>query len=261
MRTAYAFPNDWQLARRRLELLEACYDGATFRRAEALGVARGWQCLDAGAGGGSFARWLAARVGPSGAVVAADIDVRLLEDIDGVDVRRMDLTTEELPQGAFDFVHSRLLLIHLPSREQVLRRLVAALRPGGLLMVEEDDVHPVLATASGDYREAWRAFLDVTRAAGVDAEWARELPQRLDRLGLADVDAEIDSPVFRGGSDAAEFWSLTWLQVRDDAGGVQAQALDRGRVALDDQARWFLGPARVIAWGRRRLTDDPAAAG
>jgi SAM-dependent methyltransferase len=256
MQTAYAFPNAWQLARRRLELLEACYDDATFRRAEALGVKRGWQCLDAGAGRGSFARWLAARVGPSGAVVAADIDVRLLEDIDapGVEVRRMDLATEEPPRAAFDFVHTRLLLIHLPSREEVLRRLAAALRPGGLLMVEEDDVHPVLATAGGDYRDGWRAFLALTGAAGVDAEWARDLPGRLDALGLIDVDAEIDSPIFRGGSDAAEFWSLTWLQMSDDAGSDQAQAIERGRAALDDPAQWFLGPARVIAWGRRSRT-------
>jgi SAM-dependent methyltransferase len=251
--TAYAFPNAWELARRRLELLEACYDGATFRRAEALGVTRGWHCLDAGAGGGSFARWLAERVGPSGSVVAADIDVRLLEEIGapGVEVRQMDLTREELPRAAFDFVHTRLLLIHLPSRDEVIRQLAAALRPGGVLMVEEDDVYPLLATAGGDYLEAWRAFLRLTRAVGVDAEWARALPERFDALGLVDVDAEIDGQVFRGRSETAEFWSLTWLQVRDQAGGVHAQALDRGRAALDNPVPWFLGPARVIVWGRR----------
>jgi 2-polyprenyl-3-methyl-5-hydroxy-6-metoxy-1,4-benzoquinol methylase len=80
--TGYAFPNTWQLARRRLALLEATYDPASFRRAEALGVAQGWRCLDAGAGHGSFARWLAARVGDGGTVVAADLEVRLLEHVD-----------------------------------------------------------------------------------------------------------------------------------------------------------------------------------
>jgi hypothetical protein len=52
-----AFPNAWEFARRRLELLEACHDPGSFRRAAALGVGPGWRCLDAGAGGGSFARW------------------------------------------------------------------------------------------------------------------------------------------------------------------------------------------------------------
>jgi hypothetical protein len=27
--------------------------------------------------------------------------------------------------------------------------------------------------------------------------------------------------------------------------------IDRGRALLDDQSRWFHGPAKVIAWGRR----------
>jgi SAM-dependent methyltransferase len=220
----------------------------SFRRAEALGVGRGWRCLDAGAGRGSFARWLASRVGPTGSVVAADIDVRLLLEADppGVEIRRMDLTTDTLPPDAFDFVHTRLLLIHLPSRDEVLRRLAASLRPGGVLMVEEDDVHPIRAAEPREYREAWQAFLETTRAAGVDPEWARGLPGKLTADGLTDVGAEIDGQVFRGGSAAAEFWRLTWLQVADGN-----PAVDRGRELLEDPARWFLGPAKVIAWGRR----------
>ena len=71
----YPLPNDWRLARERLALLEACHDPATFRRSQALGVRPGWSCLDASAGHGSVARWLAQRVGPGGRVVAADLDV------------------------------------------------------------------------------------------------------------------------------------------------------------------------------------------
>lgn len=52
----YVLPNSWEHASERLELLEACYDAASFRRAGALGVRSGWRCLDAGAGHGSFAR-------------------------------------------------------------------------------------------------------------------------------------------------------------------------------------------------------------
>src|SRR5918998_6841824 len=88
----YPLPNDWQLARRRLELLEACHDPATFRRAEALGVSAGWRCLEAGAGHGSVARWLAERVGDTGSVLAADLDVSLLDEIElpGLEVHAMD---------------------------------------------------------------------------------------------------------------------------------------------------------------------------
>jgi SAM-dependent methyltransferase len=249
----YAFPNAWELAQRRLELLEACHDPSSFRRAERLGVGgSGWRCLDVGAGHGSFARWLAGRVGEGGSVVAADLDVRLLERIEmpRLEVRRMDVVRDPLEQGAFDFVHTRLLLIHLPSRFEVLARLAAALRPGGVLMIEEDDVYPVWGTATGAYREGWKAFLAATGAAGVDAEWARTLPERLEALGLAGVDGEVHAQFFRGGSEPAQFWSLTWLQLRDR---MPAEVVERGLDALEDETRWYHGPAKVIAWGRRPI--------
>ena len=169
-------------------------------------------------------------------------------------MRSLDLATAELPRAAFDLVHTRLLLLHLPDRDAVLRKLAAAVRPGGVLLIEEDDVHPVLATATGAYREAWDAVLELTGAAGLDGEWARGLPEQLGQLGLADVGAELDTQLFPGGSVIAQFWSLTWLQARDGivARGIPGEVIDRGRAALEDATRWFHGPAKVMAWGRRR---------
>jgi SAM-dependent methyltransferase len=251
----YALPNDWELADRRLELLEASHDQTSIRRAELLGVGRGWHCLDAGAGGGSFSRWLAGRVGGEGRVVAADQDIAVLERraIPGVEVRRMDLVADELPHAAFDFVHTRLVLLHVPERERVLPKLVSALRPGGVLMLEEDDVFSIPATSDRAYRDGWKAFLATMEGAGVDGRWARRLPERLDELGLAEVGAEVDTQLFRGGSDPARFWSLTWLQVRERiiASGTPERVVDEGRAALEDPRLWFYGPAKVIAWGRR----------
>jgi SAM-dependent methyltransferase len=251
----YVVPNTWEHAARRLELLEACYDAASIQRASALGVCEGWRCLDAGAGPGSFARWLGSRVGAAGSVVAADVDTRLLQDITApnIGVRQVDLVSDQLPRGEFDFVHTRLVLMHIPAREQVLGRLCAALRPGGIVMIEEQDGFPVLANATGAYREAWLAFIRVCRAGGVDPDWTRDLPLRLHRHGLADVGAELDVPLFRGGSAHARFWSLTWQQVRGRlaAIGEPAPVIDRGRAELDDEQRWFHGPAMVTAWGRR----------
>jgi SAM-dependent methyltransferase len=138
---SYLAPNSWEHAARRLELLEACYDEASCARASALGVDEGWPCLEAGAGHGSFARWLGARAGAAGRVVAAALDTRLLGDTaaGNIEVRQLDLTSGELPRGEFDFVHTRLVLMHIPARGQVLGRLCAALRPGGTLMVEEQE--------------------------------------------------------------------------------------------------------------------------
>ena len=106
-----------------------------------LGTA-GAACLEIGAGGGSIAIWLADLVGPSGRVVATDIDVRSLEAIDrspSLEVRRHDVVQDPLEVGQFDLVHARLVLEHLPERDAVLTKLVRALRPGGWIVIEDVD--------------------------------------------------------------------------------------------------------------------------
>jgi 2-polyprenyl-3-methyl-5-hydroxy-6-metoxy-1,4-benzoquinol methylase len=125
------------LVRAQLGVLWRCEGDEVFRAigpaVPSLGLTSGWQCLELGAGAGSIACWLAARVGPSGQVVATDIDPRFLQDLKlpNLEVRRHDIRTDALEREAYDLVHCRNLLVHLPDPEQMARRMVAALRPGG----------------------------------------------------------------------------------------------------------------------------------
>ena len=251
----YAFDNAWQHARHRLALLEQCLDPATFRRLESVGVTRGWTCLEAGAGGGSVAHWLCDKVGPAGRVVATDLDTRFLDQLHerNLEVRTLDLTTGNLPQDTFDLVHTRMVLMHIPSRLEVLEKLVAALKPGGWLLVEEQDVYPVLATASGPYSRVWSAFMQSMAARGVARDWARNLPQVMAGTGLRDIEADATVTMFPGASPMAQFWSLTWTQVREqlDAALGASATLDEALTMLGDAKNWFTGPALIAAWGRR----------
>jgi SAM-dependent methyltransferase len=250
----YLFANAWERARRRLDLLEQYYDPTSFRWASAL-VRDGWRCLDAGAGGGSFARWLGEQVGATGTVVAADIDVQQLHGIaaSNVEVREMNLVTDELPQGEFDFVHTRHVLVHIAERDAVLGRLCAALRPGGVLMLEEGDVSSVTA-ATGAYGNAWRTFVRAAEAGGGRyTGFAFDLPARLGALGLVDVDAELDAQIFRGGSASAEFWILSLEQALPAVAAIGGpdDLIARGQAELSDARHWFHGPTTVGTWGRR----------
>ena len=58
--------------------LEVTFDPSTIRYLTGVGVAEGWACWEIGAGGGSIARWLAEQVGPTGSVLATDIDPRFI---------------------------------------------------------------------------------------------------------------------------------------------------------------------------------------
>src|SRR5262249_38942010 len=115
IKQSYLLDNAWQHARKRLMLLEAWLDPGTISHLRAVGVGPGWRCLTVGSGGGSITAWLCQQVGPSGRVVATDIDTRFLEALDypNLEVRRHDIVTDELEVGAFDLVQVRAVRIHL----------------------------------------------------------------------------------------------------------------------------------------------------
>lgn len=60
-----------EVERERLQEQEHEIDQVTIRHLEAIGVSKGWNCLEVGAGAGSIAQWLSSRVGSSGHVVAS----------------------------------------------------------------------------------------------------------------------------------------------------------------------------------------------
>src|SRR4051812_40080348 len=124
----YALDPAWHAERDRLDSLTSLYDPRTLRLCEQLGLAPGWHCLDAGAGTGSLAAALAERVGPAGRVTALDSDTRFLAPLasERLTVVEADLAGGDLPSGAFDLVHARLVLEHLPERDRVLAALAAA---------------------------------------------------------------------------------------------------------------------------------------
>lgn len=87
-------------------------------------------------------RALAVRAcGREGARRRREIDPRFLSDLrqPNVEVRRCDFTRDDVEPASYDLVHSRLLLMHLSDPAEVLRRMAAALRPGGWLVAEEPD--------------------------------------------------------------------------------------------------------------------------
>jgi SAM-dependent methyltransferase len=42
-----------------------------------------------------------------------------------------DIVQYTSPEAAFDLVHARLVLMHLPEREKALHRMLTVLKPGG----------------------------------------------------------------------------------------------------------------------------------
>ncbi|MDE3724149.1 methyltransferase domain-containing protein [Nocardiopsis sp. N85] len=190
----YVFDNHNENAHDQHRFLAAAYDPLTTRRLAETGVGPGWRCLEVGAGGGGVAHWLARRVAPGGGVIATDVKPDHIAPAEGLEVWRHDVTRDPLPEAAFDLVHSRLVLLHLPERVEVLDRLVRALKPGGVLQLDEFDITygPSLLMPDPEARELYEEFLaakiGLMTRAGADPAWGRNAGEAMRRAGLVDVD-------------------------------------------------------------------------
>jgi ubiquinone/menaquinone biosynthesis C-methylase UbiE len=264
--SGYIFDNAAeQPTTQRFASLEALYDPRTIRFLEMTGVGPGWQCLEVGGGSGSIATWLADRVGDTGHLLVTDIDPRFLATLSemgrpNVEVRRHDVGTDPLPERAFDLIHARLVLVHVPTAPKALARLAAALRPGGWLVVEDfdpafiDRTFPTDDPAGSTGRAAFGAVEKLIMARGAGRGWAHSLYQRLVALGLEEVGMEGHFSVRPGSSAGALLDRANMVQVRDAAvasGQISSEEMDRMLTLLDDPTCAFSSQTMFTAWGRR----------
>jgi SAM-dependent methyltransferase len=238
----------------RLLLIEAALDPFTIAHLERIGVAEGWRCLELGAGAGSIAAWLAGRAGAEH-VIATDLRPELAVSAAeaGVRVLRHDITRDPAPGDAFDLIHARALLEHLPARDEVIARLAGWLAPGGWLLVEDSTVVSAIASRP-ELRRAEEALMTVlTSTVGSDFEWARRLPAPLERAGLTETAADVFGPVLRGRSPIALLMDETMRAAGPAmiaAGAVTAAELDQVSAAYTDPS--FLDCSFFFVAGRGR---------
>lgn len=145
-------------------------------------------------------------VGPEGFVVATDLETRFLAAIESpnLEVREHNIVMDPLEHGAFDLVHSRAVLDHLPERDQVLRRLIDTLKPGGWLVLVGAD-------------------LTAVRAVGLPSEEAHS-------AGLSDVVTEGAVVEWNSEHPLAQLYTLTFQRLK-------ARALDEGAITANDHER------------------------
>lgn len=262
----YIFDNARPQAARRFASLEALYDPWTIQHLERTGVAAGWSCLEVGGGGGSIAAWLADRVGERGHVLVTDIDPRFLSDVErlsraNVEVRRHDVCVDPLPEGAFDLIHGRLVVAHVPEPQEALRKLAAALKPDGWLVVE--DFAGVLkdrtfvtadAEAGALHDRVLRALGQLREARAGDRDIGRTYYLSLKALGLTNVGMEGYLAVWPGQSIGAQLQAANLEQVREEAiarGVATHDDLARVLQLLADPSYATSSPVMLTAWGQR----------
>lgn len=245
----------------RLQLLARVHRTATEELIARIGVREGQAWLDVGCGIGDVSRLLAAR---GARVTAIDADSGAIEAAraglaafgSAVDVRLA--RAQELSDVArFDVVYARCLLSHLAARDEVLSRMLRAVRPGGIVAVEDVDFsgafcHPE-CPAFDRYCALYRG---VVSARGGDPLLGRALPSVLARLGVQDVNVVAVQPAFVMG-EGKSMPRLTLEHLRESIVAASlATAVDVDVIAAELRAFEALPhsvlamPRIVQTWGR-----------
>jgi ubiquinone/menaquinone biosynthesis C-methylase UbiE len=258
----YLLDNRQNEAAERFDAFAALFDPTTFRHIEALGIGLGRRCWEVGAGGTSVVSWLARKVGPTGQVLATDIDTSRLAAAAASapgGVRVHDVGAEEPPGEGFDLVHARLVLVHVPDRERALRSMIQALRPGGHLLIEDADpaLQPLICPdeygpeqrLANRLRQGFRTLL---AQRGADLSYGRKLPRLLREAGLSGVEADAFFPVASAACTALE--AATVRQIRDRlvaAGLATDEDIDQHLANVEAGSMDLATAPMISAWGRK----------
>lgn len=230
------------------------------------GLARGMRCIDLGCGGGEVTLELASLAGPGGAAVGVDIDGIKLElgrqaaaarGLGNVEFRRLDLAGWDEP-GGYDAVYCRFVLQHLSQPAALLRRMWAAVRPGGVLIIEDADFdgwccHP----PSEGFDFFLRTYREVIRRRGGDHAAGRKLYGYFLAAGVPSPQVALVQSVWLRGEGKA----LAWSTLDATADAILSEGLatrDEVTAQLASLAEFTADPATLISgprvfqlWSRR----------
>ncbi len=256
----YRIADDDETAAReheRLRILGRWRDPSTITALEATGVGPGWRCLEVGAGAGTTSAWMAARVGETGSVLSTDVDLRFHGPAVGnTEIRGHDITRDPVPEGTFDLVHARAVLQHVAAREAALDRMIAALKPGGWIVVEEADMRAFEAQPLPEPLGALHRMMVAAAAQQVYREpnFGTRLLRLYQEHGLAEVHARGVVETMRAGEDSGEWWFLAVEHVRDrivDAGVMSGDDFDAALAIARTPGFLMLGPTSIQVSGRK----------
>jgi SAM-dependent methyltransferase len=205
-------------------------------------------------------------VGSDGHVTGVDADEAVLE-LARADASRRGLANAEFRVGdvfdiadgsAFDVVCCRLLLHHVGRPIELLRRMWAAVRPGGVIVVEDADFDGLFCDPSNDGFEFYRRMYSrVVAHRGGDASVGRKLSRYFAEAGIAGPDMTILQRADTSGeAKSLALWTLeATARASRDAGLASAQELAR---AVESLAAFTAQPGTLISqprlfqlWSRR----------
>jgi SAM-dependent methyltransferase len=179
----------------------------------------GEKVIDIGSGLGQYTLEMGKAVGAKGKCLGIERDPRQLEEavknmnavggIDNVEFRQGEVESLSLKKdelNSFDVGHARFVLEHLPKPHDALQELVKAIRPGGRVILEDDDhASLILFPEPAGFTGLWAAYIRSYDRLGNDPFIGRRLVSLLYGAGLRNMRNDVvffgdcaGTPTFEG---------------------------------------------------------------
>lgn len=150
--------------------------------------------LDLGCGPGFCTRDLAYIVGHKGKVIGIDRSPRYIEFLQQtadlhklpIEARLSDFDNMELEDNSLDGVYDRWALAWIPNPEEIVNKVVKALKPGGVFIIQEYydwrtlQVHPEMPGLTKGIKGAFQSFAESDSEINI----GRYLPGIFQKAGL-----------------------------------------------------------------------------
>jgi SAM-dependent methyltransferase len=217
----------------RLGVQHKLWSASAFAIWERAGISVGKTVLDIGSGPGYTTFDLAGIVTSKGKVVAIDESERFIEYLkrrlqytDGVSIeaRVGDVQRLNLPENSFDAAYQRWVLCFVKDPEAVVRGVAHALKPGGVLAIQ-DYMHyegMLLAPESKAFQRFMKIVAEAWRGMGGDANIGLRLPSLLAKHGLQPREIR---PLHRVARPDSPLWTWPTIFIETYAPKLVAEGL------------------------------------
>jgi len=253
----------------RLRLLARARRADTLALFDLAAVQPGWRCLDVGCGGGEVAFEVARLVGPSGYVTGLDMNEVSLDlargaaadrGVGNAEFRVADVNEWREP-AAYDLVYCRFLLHHLRRPVDLLARMWEAVRPGGVLVVEDADFDGLFCDPPNDGFAFYAGLYPrVLARRGGDHTAGRKLRRHALEAGVPEPRLRLAQGVQSAGD--TKYLPLTTLEGIADAAvaeglatAAEIEAAATSLRAFIEEPRTTIGDPRTFQlWAPRPLS-------
>ena len=172
-------------------------------------------------------------------------------------VRQHDIATEPLLREHFDVVHARAVLQHVPTRDEVVTKLVDSLKPGGRLVIEDGTFLGFGQQALPEpYQTIHRIMSEGSLDERRDPNFGLRALDLMRSVGLVDLDVQGDVWAMRPHEPSGEWWFLALERAMPIMVGAGVVTEADGKIALEQvrsEGFVILSPTSIATMGRKPL--------